>query len=289
MLPYVTMEEAEEAMGRGLSYAERVWFRYSANKSDFVLHCHNIVFLCFFYSAASLPYVFIELCNNKSIVKCKVQPRVRNTFWQMFKCYKNVMHTFILAVGPLQILSFPTVKLLGIRTDLSLPSGWEFVLQLSVYFIIEDFANYWIHRILHSPWAYQKIHKVHHEYKAPHGLAAPYAHWAEILILGFPSFLGPTLVPCHITTYWLWFVLRQLEAIETHSGYEFPWSPTKYIPFYGGATYHDYHHLVGENCQCNFASVFTYCDLIYGTHKGYRYKTKLLKKASLNQQNHKTE
>lgn len=49
--------------------------------------------------------------------------------------------------------------------------------------------------------------------------------------------------------------------------YDFPWNPTKYIPFYGGADYHDYHHYVGEQSQSNFASVFTYCDFIYGTDK----------------------
>ncbi|XP_019152216.1 PREDICTED: methylsterol monooxygenase 1-1-like [Ipomoea nil] len=146
--------------------------------------------------------------------------------------------------------------------------------QVLVYFLVEDYANYWLHRILHCKWGYEKIHRVHHEYIAPMGFAAPYAHWAEILILGFASFLGPLMVPCHITTFWLWFILRQTEAIETHSGYEFPWSPSKYIPFYGGAIYHDYHHFVGESCNSNFASVFTYCDTIYGTNKGYQYHQK---------------
>ena len=49
--------------------------------------------------------------------------------------------------------------------------------------------------------------------------------------------------------------------------YDFPWTPTKYIPFYGGPDYHDYHHYVGGQSQSNFASVFTYCDYIYGTDK----------------------
>ncbi|KMT12245.1 hypothetical protein BVRB_5g101900 [Beta vulgaris subsp. vulgaris] len=97
-------------------------------------------------------------------------------------------------------------------------------------------------------------------------------------MLGFPSFLGPAIVPCHITTFLLWVVLRHIEAIETHGGYDFPWSPTKYIPFYGGAEYHDYHHYVGGQSHSNFASVFTYCDYIYGTDKGYRYQKKLLTK-----------
>lgn len=49
--------------------------------------------------------------------------------------------------------------------------------------------------------------------------------------------------------------------------YHFPWSPTKLIPFYGGAEYHDYHHFVGGKSRGNFASVFTWCDYIYGTDK----------------------
>ncbi|KAJ6714586.1 METHYLSTEROL MONOOXYGENASE 1-1 [Salix viminalis] len=60
--------------------------------------------------------------------------------------------------------------------------------------------------------------------------------------------------------------------------YDFPWIPTKYIPFYGGADYHDYHHYVGGQSHSNFASVFTYCDFIYGTDKGYRFQKKVLLK-----------
>ena len=110
-------------------------------------------------------------------------------------------------------------QMIGIRTGLPLPSGWEIVAQLVVYFMVEDYTNYWIHRFLHNKWGYEKIHRVHHEYTAPIGFAAPYAHWAEILILGIPSFLGPAMVPGHMITFWLWIALRQIEAIETHSGY----------------------------------------------------------------------
>lgn len=109
--------------------------------------------------------------------------------------------------------------MVGIRTSLPLPSLWEILLQLGTYFIVEDYFNYWIHRFLHCKWGYENIHKVHHEYTAPIGFAAPYAHWLEILILGIPSAIGPAIAPGHMVTFWLWIALRQIEAIETHSGY----------------------------------------------------------------------
>mmetsp|Transcript_62104 Transcript_62104/g.196387 ORF Transcript_62104/g.196387 Transcript_62104/m.196387 type:complete len:94 (+) Transcript_62104:1022-1303(+) len=75
-------------------------------------------------------------------------------------------------------------------------------------------------------------------------------------------------------TCWCWFTIRQLEAVDTHSGYDFWFSPTKLIPFYGGAEHHDYHHWVGGLSSGNFASIFTWCDYIYGTDKGFRFQKK---------------
>ncbi|KAI4364868.1 hypothetical protein MLD38_020903 [Melastoma candidum] len=278
MLAYPTIEAAESSLGRNLTLPERLWFAYSADKSDYFLYCHNILFLFVIFSLVPLPYVFAELRRIPVFDRHKIQPKFRLSLQEMFRCYWDVMRLFFLVVGPLQLVSYPTVKFIGIRTGLPLPSGWEILMQLAVYFLVEDYTNYWIHRFLHCKWGYEKIHSVHHEFTAPISFAAPYAHWAEVLILGIPSFLGPAIVPGHIITFWLWIALRQIEAIETHSGYDLPWTPTKYIPFYGGAEYHDYHHYVGGQSQSNFASVFTYCDYIYGTDKGYQYHKKVLGK-----------
>lgn len=102
---------------------------------------------------------------------------------------------------------------------MSLPSLTEFFLQLLVYFIVDDYGVYWIHRWLHCKWCYENIHKVHHEFTAPIALVAVYAHWADILVMAIPSFIGPAMVPCHMITFWLWIIIRLLETTTTHSGY----------------------------------------------------------------------
>ncbi|XP_073102317.1 very-long-chain aldehyde decarbonylase GL1-10 [Elaeis guineensis] len=271
MMPYETIAAAEAALGRNLTAAETIWFHYSAKMPDSLLYFHNYIFLFIVFTLVPLPLAVLELRLPSALVPYKLQPMVQLPPASFFRCYKDVLRSFLLVVGPLQLFSYPIIKFVGIRTGLPLPSAAEMAAQLAVYFLVEDYGNYWIHRLLHGPWGYEKIHRVHHEFTAPIGFAAPYAHWAEVLILGIPSFVGPAIAPCHMITFWLWIILRQVEAIETHSGYEFPLNPTKYIPFYGGAEYHDYHHYVGSRSQSNFASVFTYCDYIYGTDKGYRY------------------
>ncbi|RRT48261.1 hypothetical protein BHE74_00053873, partial [Ensete ventricosum] len=71
-------------------------------------------------------------------------------------------------------------------------------------------------------------------YATPFGLTSEYAHPAEILFLGFATIVGPALTGPHLFTLWLWMILRVLETVEAHSGYHFPWSPSNFLPLYGG-------------------------------------------------------
>lgn len=71
---------------------------------------------------------------------------------------------------------------------------------------------------------YKHIHKLHHKYSAPFGLAAEYAHPAEVFILGTGTIAGPILYcyftrNLHIFTVYIWITLRLFQAIDAHSGY----------------------------------------------------------------------
>uniref|UniRef100_A0A8I6XKW3 aldehyde oxygenase (deformylating) n=1 Tax=Hordeum vulgare subsp. vulgare TaxID=112509 RepID=A0A8I6XKW3_HORVV len=282
MLPYATAAQAEAALGRAMTRAEAAWLRYSASLPDHLLYCHNVAILLLVYTLAPLPLALLELRARAAAVMrpsmYKLQPRAQLSPGEFLRCYLQTGRVLLLTVGTLSLVSYPAVKMAGIRTGLPLPSAGEVAAQMLVYLLVEDYLGYWIHRLLHTRWGYDHIHHVHHEFTAPFGYAAPYAHWAEVLILGVPAFTGPAIVPCHMTTLWLWFVLRHLEAIDIHSGFKFPFNPTKLIPFYGGAEHHDYHHRVGGQSQSNFSSVFTFCDYLYGTDKGYRYHKASLEK-----------
>lgn len=112
MIPYATIEEASMALGRNLTYFETKWFDYSATKSDYYLYCHNILFLFLIFSLVPLPLVFIELTRSTSDLfdRFKIQPKVKYSFSDMFRCYKDVMKMFLLVVGPLQLVSYPSIQ-----------------------------------------------------------------------------------------------------------------------------------------------------------------------------------
>ncbi|RWW06275.1 hypothetical protein GW17_00030408 [Ensete ventricosum] len=70
--------------------------------------------------------------------------------------------------------------------------------------------------------------------------------------------VGPALTGPHLLTLWLWVILRVLETVDAHSGYEFPWSPSNFLPLYGGCVVTVY--LV----VCSFVDAFefSWCLLI---------------------------
>lgn len=186
-------------------------------------------------------------------------------------------------------------------------SSFSIPFSLVTVFMFTQITNplYTAHQALHTGVLYKHIHKIHHKYSAPFGLAAEYAHPAEVFILGTGTILGPLLYcfftqNLHIVTVYAWIVLRLFQAIDAHSGYgaflffyyyhlsllktnliikDFPWSLHNIVPFWSGAEHHDFHHMAFTN---NFSTSFRWWDRIFGTdtkYREYRARVEASKKA----------
>ena len=121
--------------------------------------------------------------------------------------------------------------------------GW----QVFVAYLLYDMMFYFSHRALHSKALYKSYHKQHHEFTASVGVASSYEGTVEGMVqmlnwfvpLGIVGSLNGNL---HISTVFAYNCLRWLETVDAHCGYIFPWSPFHFIPLFGGALAHDFHH-----------------------------------------------
>lgn len=224
------------------------------------------------YLLGALPYMVLDFLKPRVMETYKIQTSQYATRRDLFNALLgNLATTFLLILPPLTI-GAKHLPLLGINGDAPIPSSQNILLNLAFFLVIEDYLNYWLHRMLHLPWLYKRVHSVHHQYNAPFALAAAYAHPFETFLLSIPTFAGPLLVGPHMFTLLVWQLLRNYEAIDIHSGYELPVSFKPLFPLYAGADHHDYHHYMHSG---NFASVFTWCDKLYGTDLGYEsFKSK---------------
>jgi len=236
---------------------------------------HELAYFGFY-----LPFFIADFMP--SMLQYKIQKDRKNTYALQMNCFVRVILSHTLAQIPMMVLAKLVLTTFGMKLTGPIPSWTTLGFQMIFFYFIEDFYFYWVHRLLHYGWFYKNIHKVHHEHNAPFGIAAEYAHPVETIFLGIGTALGPIIIclyqGSHLFTLWVWLLFRLWQTVEVHSGYDFPWSPNHFIPFWGGADFHDFHHMsfVG-----NYASTFTYCDKLFGTDDKYQaWKKKQTEKSN---------
>jgi len=194
--------------------------------------------------------------------------KVRRQYWSLVK--KSIFTLMInnYVVSPILFLSgWKRAESLISVSIHDVPHWYTTMWQVAVFMVIEDTLFYWAHRALHHPAIYGYIHKKHHEFKQPIGIASEYAHPIEFIFSNaIPFSMGPQLLHAHCFTFFVWYVWRIGETVDGHSGYEFPFVPYRLLPFSGSATFHDYHH--SRNVG-NYSSFFTYWDRIMQTNSTY--------------------
>ena len=79
------------------------------------------------------------------------------------------------------------------------------------------------------------VHKTHHEWIAPVGIASIYCHPLEHCFVNLlPVAAGPLITGAHMSVSLLWFSLVIISTTINHSGYHFPFLPS--------SESHDFHH-----------------------------------------------
>lgn len=149
------------------------------------------------------------------------------------------------------------------------PNHIEMVTHFFFMLIVEDFATYNGHRLMHEPFFYKRFHKVHHEYIATISIAATYAHPVEFMLTNStPAILGYILLgsKVHFVSFIMWIIMRMVDTIEVHSGYEIHWSPIKAMPFSCSSEYHSYHH---SHNLGTFGSFFNIWDTLFKTNNDF--------------------
>ncbi|GAW01915.1 C4-methyl sterol oxidase [Lentinula edodes] len=194
-----------------------------------------------------------------------------STPFQQWDCTKQVLWAHLTVELPAIWLFYPMSEFVGMKTyQVPFPSLSTMSWQIFFFMFFEDLFHWAAHRALHTPILYKYIHKIHHKYSAPFGLAAEYAHPAEVMILGMGT-LGGSLFLClftevHFISFFIWVIIKLFQAIDAHSGYDFPWSLQHILPFWSGAEHHDFHHMAFTN---NYSTSFRWWDRIFGTDDKY--------------------
>ncbi|XP_063058651.1 fatty acid hydroxylase domain-containing protein 2 isoform X1 [Engraulis encrasicolus] len=161
--------------------------------------------------------------------------------------------------GPLVVGTYLLMKATGEPMHPQLPLFHWVLLELGLCGLMEEIMFYYSHRLFHHPAIYKHFHKIHHEWTAPVGVVALYAHPIEHVLSNMvPALLGPVLLRSHLSTTVLWYTVALLITTISHCGYHLPLLPSP--------EFHDFHHLKFNQCY----GVLGVLDRLHGTDDKFR-------------------
>jgi sterol desaturase/sphingolipid hydroxylase (fatty acid hydroxylase superfamily) len=166
----------------------------------------------------------------------------------------------------LYVLSFFSVELTSLQIfDVN---SFPFVIRLLLFFVITDFVQWRIHRLLHSNKWLWNFHKVHHSVKEMGFAAHLRYHWMETVVyrtlLYIPlAFIGGYQVDDVIFVHLFALTIGHLN----HANVRLSYGPLKYV--FNNPEMHIWHHSkqlpVGNKHGVNFGISLSLWDYIFRT------------------------
>jgi sterol desaturase/sphingolipid hydroxylase (fatty acid hydroxylase superfamily) len=144
--------------------------------------------------------------------------------------------------------------------------GWTwFLLSIPAMIFLHDTYFYWMHRLLHHPRLFRRVHRVHHLSVSPSPWSGYSVSTLEALVLGS---IGPIIVfvlPVHPLAFTLFMGWQIAFTVFAHGGYEI--FPQRFLRTWLGRllitpTHHVLHH---EKPRTNFGLYFSIWDRLAGT------------------------
>ncbi len=191
---------------------------------------------------------------------------VQDLFWLVF----NQQYVgWMLALGVVKLVSLFDDSLVGIGlpaiSEFQLIADWPLYWQFLLAFVLKDFIEWNVHRLLHTvPWMWE-FHKLHHSIEDMDWLGAFRSHWGEHVIHRMVSFIPLVILGTNSVALFVIAVAGTLIQEISHANLRQDWGVFRYV--INSPRFHSWHHdvkMYGKGGQ-NFAVNLAIWDWLFGT------------------------
>ncbi|KAF2176259.1 hypothetical protein K469DRAFT_678885 [Zopfia rhizophila CBS 207.26] len=230
------------------------WARDDWRRQFLSLYMITWVFgLVIYYIFATLSYIFVfdkATFNHPRYLKNQIRLEIRQT--------NTALPIMAIFTAPLFLLEVRGYSKMYDITEEG-PGMWYNFFQFPLFICFTDFFIYWIHRGLHHPRVYKKLHKPHHKWIMPTPYASHAFHPFDGFSQSIPYHVFPFIFPLQKFAYVFLFVFINIWTILIHDG--------EYVadnPIINGAACHTMHHLY---FNYNFGQFTTLWDRFGGSYR----------------------
>lgn len=199
-----------------------------------------------YFVIAGIPFlIFYKWDNIQKFVASKIQKRKASSKDFIREILYSIQSSFIFLAITVLLLKTDLKYFTKYYEDIHDYPLWWIPISLLLVLVIHDTYFYWMHRLIHTPFLFKKIHLVHHQSVNPSPWASKSFHFLEacmeILILPIILFL----LPLHEITIGTFAILLFGINVYGHLGFEImPQSFRKSFLFeiVNTSVHHNLHH-----------------------------------------------
>lgn len=244
------------------------WWNYATWLWHEVTHPHAANFF-YWLIGVSLFFLILEWVKPWR----KTQPKFRKDFWlDFFYMFFNFfLFSLILYNAAAEVvvqLFHDLLALVGIRNLVAVELGsWPVAAQLLTLFVVRDFIQWNVHRVLHRvPWLWE-FHKVHHSVGQMGFAAHLRYHWMENVVYRVFEYLPLAMIGFGIDDFFVVHLFALAVGHFNHSNLYLPLGPLKYL--LNNPQMHIWHHAKhwpeSHPYGINFGLTLSVWDYLFGT------------------------
>jgi sterol desaturase/sphingolipid hydroxylase (fatty acid hydroxylase superfamily) len=176
----------------------------------------------------------------------KDQPRIRQDFW--LDAFYMFFNFFLFSLIAFNAVSNVFVEFFNDFLALFGVTNWvaisvatlPYVLQLLLMFVIRDFIQWNVHRLLHRSNFLWEFHKVHHSVKQMGFAAHLRYHWMENIVYRTIEYIPLGMIGFGIQDFFIVHIIALTIGHFNHANLKIPMGPLKYV--LNNPQMHIWHH-----------------------------------------------
>ena len=230
------------------------------NATKLVLILFGIVFLRYILFSSACHYLLKSLFQHRLLHEKVIDGR---------QLKKEILYSaftsFIFAISGWAMILLWQRGLVKIYVEWDTFAWWYWPFSVISYLLLHETYYYWLHRWMHHPGIYKRVHKVHHDSLHTSAMTSFSFHPIESILQAAIIPILTLLVPIHIYGLFLLLMIMTISGTINHIGFEmFPswWNKHPITKWIIGATHHDLHH---KKFTFNFGLYFTFWDRLMKT------------------------
>lgn len=223
-----------------------------------------------YFLFAGIPFLIFYLLFPDKFSKNKIQVRFARRKDFLREILHSMQTTFILAGVSLLIIHSPLRNYTQIYDSISAYPIWWIPVSVLLGLIVHDTYFYWMHRTVHHPRLFRRIHLLHHKSVNPSPWASYSFHFFEGVLEAMVVPVILLLIPMHLSALILFTFSSFAINVYGHLGYEIAPKWFRHSPLFeifNTSVYHNMHH---AKFKGNYGLYFRFWDRLMNTeHPDY--------------------